>query len=302
MLREAGSNWDYRSTRIQAYGILDNQIQSEGGIWIPKGARTHALGRVASLEQQLNLAKRDLLVAELARYYRVAFWGGTKLGPETEEYKAQTDLAKTVTLVRAVENADKIHGGGIDIITGGGPGLMEAANKGVREAINDSLSNGDRIITATSHGVLITSLPNQSDKNEFVTHTTLHHEFGSRLEMFLLKAHGVFVGEGGLGSALELFFAMQLKQVGHIEPEYPIIAHPHWEPILKAAKDQMYTGRAEKQLPLLISDTDLNLVKIEGDQAEITRIFANGYDRWYDKYHRHFHLTEPTDGISPMGN
>lgn len=83
-----------------------------------------------------------------------------------------------------------------------------------------------------------------------------------------------------MGTLLELAFLLQLRQVGHLEPDYPIIAHPFWKPVIEIMNNQMYHQRlAEGNIPL-ISEKDLESVRFSKEIPEIVGVVSKRYDQW----------------------
>jgi uncharacterized protein (TIGR00730 family) len=146
--------------------------------------------------QQLNdiVADLDSLVTEMGpEFYRVAIFGSARIKSDSIYYQKVYELAHA--LARQ----------GVDIVTGGGPGLMEAANRGAKDGSNSSRSIG-----------LPIQLPFESDANAHLDVKYHHRRFSSRLDEFMRISHAVVVTPGGIGTLLELFYAAQLIQVGHI--------------------------------------------------------------------------------------
>lgn len=260
------------SIRQQALNILSIQAETAGVISIPEGARTQALKDLEAAELLLHDARLKFVLTDKSRYFRLAMFGSARLGPETPEYQNMYETGSRIVL--AMDAA---------LVTGGGPGLMEAANRGARDAIKEALEQGNRIVTASSHGVLLSTLPAQEHPNSHLDLTSTHPEFGSRLQRFFDTTDGVYVGVGGYGSALELLYAMQLRQVGHLEPDFPLVAHPFWERTLRTMGEDMYTLREEADLQPVISEKDLNLVQFSDDPKKITSIFLDRYDKWNEE-------------------
>lgn len=147
---------------------------------------------------QLNdiVADLDSLVTEIGHdFYRVCIFGSARIKPDTDEYRQAYNLALGLSRL------------GVDVVTGGGPGLMEAANRGAKEGCNQSRSIG-----------LAIQLPFESDANSHLDVKYSHKRFSSRLDEFMRLTHAVVVTPGGIGTLLELLYAWQLMQVGHIQP------------------------------------------------------------------------------------
>jgi uncharacterized protein (TIGR00730 family) len=150
--------------------------------------------------QQMNQIIDDLdgLVREIGTdFFRVSIFGSARIKPDTKAYQEVYQLAY------------RLAQQGVDVVTGGGPGLMEAANFGAQKGSDQGHSR--------SIGLPI-ELPWESDANKHLDVKYHHRRFSSRLDEFMRISHAVVVTPGGLGTSLELFFAWQLMQVGHISP------------------------------------------------------------------------------------
>lgn len=268
-------DFDARLIRQQAIYNLRNQVAANGIIPIVEGTRRKAIDSLNDATVRVHDSRLLLQMADWARYFRVIIWGSARFGEETKEYKFIQDLSRSI-----IKNIDA------GIITGGGPGLMEAANRGASEASIEASQNGDRISTIASHGVLITTLPNGEAPNSHLQVTSEHPEFTDRLQRFIDQSHGCFAGPGGYGSGLELLYALQLKQVVHLEEEYPLIAHPFWEKSIRAMQESMFYDRLETNELTLISNGDLNLIEFSDDIPTITARFMERYNQWAREFHQ----------------
>lgn len=160
------------------------------------GAKLHELIDITfDLEAILSQLDRE--------FFRVCIFGSARLSENDPHYTMVERLA--YLLARE----------GIDIVTGGGPGLMEAANKGAQRGRQESHSNSRSI------GLPI-DLPFEEVVNPHLDVKTIHRKFSSRLDEFMRLTRAIVVTPGGIGTLLELVFAWQLLQVGHI-PYRPII-------------------------------------------------------------------------------
>ncbi|MFA5351862.1 MAG: LOG family protein [Candidatus Gracilibacteria bacterium] len=204
---------------------------------------------------------------DLVMHFRVLIFGSARLSADTEEFQFVSDLAKKLVEKRR-----------IDIITGGGPGIMEAAHYGLVCAKQEALEKGYNC-KAQNIGVRV-DLPFEQDGNSYVHINTKHRGFSTRLHAFITQSKAAYVAEGGIGSLLELAYLMQLKQVGHLEKTFPIIAHPCWEKPLQALNETFYTDRIAKGLTPTIGKKDLDLVTFSDDIKVITEIFVKEFDFW----------------------
>ena len=206
--------------------------------------------------QELNdiVADLDDLVTEIGTdYYRVAIFGSARIKENTPEYKSVYNLAKSLA-----QN-------GADIVTGGGPGLMEAANAGAKEGSKKTKSFGIRI-----------DLPFETDFNAHIDIKFFHKKFSSRLDEFMRISHAVVVTPGGIGTLLELFFAWQLIQVGHIKERPIILVGGMWEGLIEWMKENPL--RKE-----LIDKKDMNQIRIVETMEDVVPILKSEIHSFYKK-------------------
>ena len=204
--------------------------------------------------QELNniVADLDDLVTEIGTgYYRVAIFGSARTQPKTPEYKSVYNLAK------------ELASRGADIVTGGGPGLMEAANAGAKEGSSQTKSFGLRI-----------DLPFENDFNSHLDIKFFHKKFSSRLDEFMRITNAVVVTPGGIGTLLELFFAWQLIQVGHMKKKPIILVGTMWEGLLQWMKENPL--RKE-----LIDKSDLQHIQIVEEMEDVVPLLEKEIKSFY---------------------
>lgn len=131
--------------------------------------------------------------------YTVGVFGSARTQPDHQEYKDVYNMASWFAYK------------GVHVLTGGGPGLMCAANKGGKQ------------FGMQSTGIGIT-LPFEPCKNDYCSPYIEHASFHTRLQNIFAQCNAYVVCGGGIGTALELMMALQLKQVGHIPADTPIVA------------------------------------------------------------------------------
>jgi len=252
---------------LRQEALLELQQQAtNGGIRLRPGAGKKARQELQTAMQRYSSARRRLLQHELATHYRVAIFGSARLQPDHDEYKFIAALAEA--LVMSID---------ADIITGGGPGLMEAAAVGAVEAEKTLLAQGKQP-TARRHGEGII-VPHEQGCNPHIQTFTMHAEFSSRLQAFADISHAVYVGPGGIGTALEMLMFVQLRQVHHLEADFPIIVHPMHEPVFTAMAKAYGEDRAATGKVPLISDRDLDFIYSD-DIAEIVEMLKQHYAQW----------------------
>ena len=217
--------------------------------------RKHLEERLRILHTRAIAIEDSLKSLEDNRYYRVCIFGSARIKQEDQEYQEVYELARMLAW------------DGMDILTGGGPGLMEAANKGVKHGQEEKKSR------SLSFGLGI-KLPWEQDLNSHVDIKHHHLRFSSRLDQFMQLSHSVVCTPGGIGTLLEVFFTLQLIQVGHITKRPVVLMDAsYWEGMMDWIK----------AVPLkrgLISAKDLDGILIADTPAEVYEIIS--------KHHKEF--------------
>ena len=204
--------------------------------------------------QELSSIVADLddLVTEIGtEYYRVAIFGSARIQENTPEYKSVYNLAKSLA-----QN-------GADIVTGGGPGLMEAANAGAKEGSKKTKSFGLRI-----------DLPFESGFNDHLDIKFFHKKFSSRLDEFMRISNAVVVTPGGIGTLLELYYAWQLMQVGHIKERPIILVGKMWQGLI----DWMKENPLKKEL---IDQKDISQIQVVEKMEDVVPILQKEIEAFY---------------------
>jgi predicted Rossmann-fold nucleotide-binding protein len=215
-------------------------------------------------EQLLQRKERFDLVA----HFRIAIFGSARTKENSPEFQFVSALTKSIVLARQ-----------IGVVTGGGPGIMQAANEGVEEARAQRAKNGEKT-HADNVGILV-KLPFESGNQ--ITHiTTKHENFSTRLQAFVSQIKAAYCAPGGIGTALEMLYLLQLKQVKHIETNFPILAHPTWKEFIEVLHKILYYDRLEANSVPLISEEDLQLVTFTDDIDNIVETVAERYDAWQE--------------------
>ncbi len=273
-----------RAARVEILGQLYKQGASGGKIYLRKQDRTRALDDFGNDLKAYEKARRRVLRNELASYYRVAIFGSARLKEDDQDFRFVTRLTQALVEAR-----------GVDIVTGGGPGIMTAATSGLISAgLMETLPPEDPRrgkIKAKNVGITLSTLPVEEAIDGNVHLESRHAEFSTRLQDFLDKTMASYSSRGGIGTLLELLMLVQSKQVKHLEPGYPIIAHPCWRPVVAAWNEELYYRRKREERTTLIDVEDLELIKFSKNIPEIVDIISVGYDAWYDKIRKHVRVT-----------
>lgn len=178
-----------------------------------KARRRRLTERLEALRERATLIEVELH-QYTNDYFRVCIFGSARI-KEKDEYYVLTESIASVL-------GEK----GIDVLTGGGSGLMEAAMKGVKAGREKSGSK------SKSFGVTI-ELNKWEPPSEHIDIKYHHRRFSSRLDDFMRLSNAIIVTPGGIGTCLELFFAWQLLQLGHISDRPMIlIGREFWAGLL----------------------------------------------------------------------
>ena len=174
----------------------------------------------------------------------VTIFGSARVRPEDPAYKAAQEIASG--LVKE----------GFAVVTGGGPGVMEAANRGAVQAKGQSVG-------------LNIELPFEQRPNKYSNIQVNFHYFFSRKVCLVKYSMGFVYMPGGFGTLDEMFEVLTLVQTQRI-PAFPIVLYgsEFWKGLLDWVRAQMVPAK-------LVSETDLNLVRIVDTPAEAVLIIRD---------------------------
>jgi hypothetical protein len=182
--------------------------------------------------------------------FRVAIFGSARIKKDDKTYKVVYNLAKEI--------GEK----GFDIVTGGGPGLMEAANAGHED--------GDEKRKSDSIGLTI-QLSWEPRRNIYIELKKHFHRFSSRLDHFMALASAAVITPGGIGTALEFFYTLQLIQVKHINPIPIILLGDMWTKLIEWIKKYPIKKK-------LANKCDLDNVYIAKNNREAMKIILKTHE------------------------
>lgn len=159
----------------------------------------------------------------------------------------------------------KLSDAGFAVISGGGPGIMEAANKGAFAGKSPAV--GLNIV-----------LPHEQHANPYQDLSVTFQHFFPRKVMFVKHAIAFIVMPGGFGTLDELFESLTLVQTGKI-PQRPIIlvGRAFWGGLYDWLREQLGSNG-------LISDGDMDLLKIIDDEDEIVAAVFDYYENCNDHF------------------
>lgn len=247
---------------------LRNQlIETQGLIEVPRDRIAPIIDATQIARMNYEDACSEKYFYDLVMHFRAAIFGSARLQRDTEEFKFVTKLSKALVEARR-----------IDIVTGGGPGVMEAAHYGLVCAQAEAEDNGKKY-KAKNVGVRV-HLPFEDTANPYIHIETKHENFATRLHAFVTQIKAAYLAPGGIGSLLELTYLMQLKQVGHIEKSFPIIAHSFWRDAVESANKIFYHQRIKEDKVPMIKEEDLDLITFSDDIEEIVALITKEFDFW----------------------
>jgi predicted Rossmann-fold nucleotide-binding protein len=140
---------------------------------------------------------------------------------------------------------------------------MEAANAGAKEGGKKSKSFGLRI-----------DLPFESDFNSHLDIKFFHKKFSSRLDEFMRLSNAIIVAPGGIGTLLELYYAWQLIQVGHIKERPIILVGNMWRGLIDWMKESQLNNK-------LIDKKDIDQIQIVDKMEEVVPILQKEIEVFY---------------------
>jgi predicted Rossmann-fold nucleotide-binding protein len=140
---------------------------------------------------------------------------------------------------------------------------MEAANAGAKEGSKKTKSFGLRI-----------DLPFESGFNDHLDIKFFHKKFSSRLDEFMRISNAVVVTPGGIGTLLELYYAWQLMQVGHIKERPIILVGKMWQGLI----DWMKENPLKKEL---IDQKDISQIQIVEKMEDVVPILQKEIEAFY---------------------
>lgn len=260
--------------RVEVSREQQGLITEEGFVPFSRMERKQARERTGQAIKDLGLARRDRIYHE-ARYPKVVTFGSARMERGSDEFNYFSDLTKALVEARKM-----------DIVSGGGPGSMEAALEGVFRAKQAALLRGE-VFNAIAYGNTISTLSGKGeDVNQFVERELQHDEFSTRLQDFMdISNIGAYIGIGAIGSLLEFATIAQAKQVGHLEPEYVVVADLYWEGLVDSMVGMFYTDRLKHHKKPLMNEGDLSFIHFTDKIPKIVDLFSKRYDEWEKNFH-----------------
>ncbi len=165
----------------------------------------------------------------------VTIFGGSKCGPQSEEYREAHELGEL--LARA----------GFTICTGGYLGVMEAASRGAREA-------GGRVF-----GIVMNQF--KSEPNRYLTDKVATNHFYDRLQNLITRSVGFVAFRGGMGTVTEVSLVWNKLQTRVLDRRPIVLVGDCWREVVEAWKRS-----------LVVSDEDVAYLDFAANAADAANI------------------------------
>lgn len=168
----------------------------------------------------------------------ITIFGGSKCGPETEEYQ------------QALEIGRRLAEAGFTICTGGYLGVMEAASRGAREA-------GGRVM-----GIVMNQF--KSEPNRFLTDKVATDHFYDRLQNLITRSVGFIALRGGMGTVTEISLVWNKLQTGVLERRPLVLVGDCWKKVVDSWEEN-----------LAVSRSDISFIDFASDAEDAVSIIVN---------------------------
>jgi uncharacterized protein (TIGR00730 family) len=158
----------------------------------------------------------------MSKEHIVTIFGGSKCGPESEEYSQARRVGQLLAEA------------GITICTGGYLGVMEGASRGARE-------RGGRVL-----GIVMNQF--KAEPNRYLTEKVASAHFYERLQNLITRSVGFIAIRGGAGTVTELSLVWNKLQTGVIEPCPLVLLGDCWPPIIEALRQHLVISEKDTAL------------------------------------------------------
>ena len=149
----------------------------------------------------------------------ITIFGGSKCGPDSDEYK------DALAIGRHLAEA------GFTICTGGYLGVMEAASRGAREA-------GGRVL-----GIVMNQF--KSEPNRFLTDKVATDHFYDRLQNLITRSVGFVAMRGGMGTVTEISLVWNKLQTGVLERRPLVLVGECWRNVVDSWQENLAVTAAD---------------------------------------------------------
>jgi uncharacterized protein (TIGR00730 family) len=165
----------------------------------------------------------------------VTIFGGSKCGPQSEEYRNAEELGR------------RLAKAGFTICTGGYLGVMEAASRGARES-------GGRVF-----GIVMNQF--KGEPNRFLTDKVATDHFYDRLQNLITRSVGFVALRGGMGTVTEVSLVWNKLQTRVLERRPLVLVGDCWKRVVEAWQEN-----------LVVSDEDVSWLDFADDAGSAASI------------------------------
>ncbi|HEY3134458.1 MAG TPA: LOG family protein [Blastocatellia bacterium] len=175
------------------------------------------------------------MLSETAPGNRITVFGGSRCGPDADEYKEALKLGHL--LVEA----------GFDVCSGGYSGVMEAISRGAHEA-------GGHVIGVTMEQFKVAP-------NPYLKKIEPSADFYARLQTLIRQSEGYIALRGGMGTVTEISLVWNKLQMKVLPPRPLILLGDCWPQAIGSLREH-----------LVISDDDMAHLQFAGTPEEAVGI------------------------------
>lgn len=165
----------------------------------------------------------------------VTIFGGSKCGPDSDEYREARELGSRLAQAR------------FTICTGGYLGVMEAASRGAREA-------GGRVF-----GIVMNQF--KSEPNRYLTDKVATNHFYERLQNLITRSVGFVALRGGMGTVTEISLVWNKLQTRVLDRRPIVLVGDCWRDVVEAFKKN-----------LVVSDDDISYLDFAHNAEDAAKI------------------------------
>jgi uncharacterized protein (TIGR00730 family) len=158
-------------------------------------------------------------VIENAHGRIITIFGGSKCGPDSDEYKDALAIGR------------QLAEAGFTICTGGYLGVMEAASRGAREA-------GGRVL-----GIVMNQF--KSEPNRFLTDKVATDHFYDRLQNLITRSVGFVAMRGGMGTVTEISLVWNKLQTGVLERRPLVLVGECWRNVVDSWQENLAVSASD---------------------------------------------------------
>lgn len=149
----------------------------------------------------------------------ITIFGGSKCGPDSDEYKDALAIGR------------QLAEAGFTICTGGYLGVMEAASRGAREA-------GGRVL-----GIVMNQF--KSEPNRFLTDKVATDHFYDRLQNLITRSVGFVAMRGGMGTVTEISLVWNKLQTGVLERRPLVLVGECWRNVVDSWQENLAVSASD---------------------------------------------------------